>query len=127
MRWMTRWAPALLLVLLPMQADARPATVTGFAARYAPGMMARVARNRHMAQATCMVASQFVGIGGWLTVTGLKTGAVRRCKVVDVPQPYDAKPLLRRGIVVELDHTSAKAICGSVREPPRQCPVRVRH
>lgn len=98
----------------------------GYAARYASGVMARVARVRGIAPASCMVAlTSAHEITGrqWVWVLGKRTAVLRRCKVVDLPEDRDRQALEERGIVVELDHGSAGAICGSVVDPPRQCPV----
>lgn len=62
----------------------------------------------------------------WVWVLGLKTEVLLKCLVVDLPQNKDRPNLQRRGIVVELKYESAKLICGSVVDPPRQCPVLVR-
>jgi hypothetical protein len=59
----------------------------------------------------------------WILVIGKRTGVARRCKVIDLPQDSDRQALERREIVTELDHESARAICGSVVDPPWQCPV----
>jgi hypothetical protein len=98
----------------------------GVAARYSPGTMERVARVRHMQPppGTCMIARLLPrDLGKWYTVTGLMTGHSRRCLVVDWAHPRDRARIARRGIVAELRHEDAAYICGSVREPPRQCPV----
>ena len=100
----------------------------GYAARYAPGVMAKVAKVRGIASADCMVAltsARTITGRQWIWVLGRRTQALRRCKVVDLPQDNDREVLKQRGIVVELDHDSARAICGSVVDPPSQCPVRV--
>lgn len=98
----------------------------GYAARYAPGVMARVARVRHIAPADCMVAltsARTITGRQWVWILGRRTRVLRRCKVIDLPQERDRKGLEAREIVVELDHESAREICGSVVDPPRQCPV----
>lgn len=98
----------------------------GYAARYAKGVMGEVADHRGLAWAPCMVAlTSAHEITGqqWVWVLGRRTRVLRRCKVVDLPQDRDRAGLERRRIVVELDHGSARAICGSVVDPPRRCPV----
>lgn len=98
----------------------------GYAARYAPGVMAKVARVRGIAPVPCMVAlTSAKRITGrqWVLVIGQWTGAARWCLVVDLPQERDRQALDQRWIVVELDHESARVICGSVVEPPQQCLV----
>jgi hypothetical protein len=100
----------------------------GVAARYHKGTMERVARVRHMQQprGTCMIARLYPrDLGRWYTVTGLRTGHSRRCLTVDYSHPRDRASIARRGIVAELRHEDAAYICGSVREPPRMCPVLV--
>jgi hypothetical protein len=102
----------------------------GRAVRYAPKVMDRVAFNRGIAPAPCMVAwthAQARDMGEtWLTIEGVRTGVRRRCLVVDLPQPQHKPGLVARGIVVELDYSSSKQIC-----PPgwegaaRLCKVRV--
>lgn len=98
----------------------------GYAARYASGVMGKVADNRGLTWAPCMVAltsARKISGRQWVWVLGTRTRVLRRCKVVDLPQNRDRQRLKEREIVVELDHGSAGAICGSVVDPPRQCPV----
>ncbi len=97
---------------------------TGFAARYRAGMMEEVSRNRGLPIVRCMVASPYHPIGAWVTVSS-QYGS-RRCRVTDVPQPKHRPSIIRRGIVIELDHNSARHLCNSVRNPPRLCPVTVK-
>lgn len=100
----------------------------GYAARYAPGVMARVARVRGIASASCMVAltsARRITGRQWVLVIGRRTGAARWCKVVDLPRDGDRQALEQRRIVVELDEESARSVCGSVVDPPKACPVRV--
>lgn len=106
-----------------------PASATaqhGVAARYRPGLMQRVARNRGIEPAACMVASPSAPLRSWVHVSGRRTNKELRCLVVDVPQDRHRARLARLRIVVELDHESARVICGSVVDPPRLCPVTVR-
>jgi hypothetical protein len=103
----------------------------GRAVRYGPTVMARVALNRGIPWQPCMVAWTYAkdeDMGRkWLLVEGVKTGVRKRCLVVDLPQPRDKANLIKRGIVVELDARSSRAIC-----PPgwdgaaRLCAVRVK-
>lgn len=100
----------------------------GYAARYAPGLMQKVARVRGIAPQPCMAAltsARTITGRQWVLVVGKRTGVVRWCKVVDLPQQRDREDLKRRRIVTELDHESARVICGSVVDPPRQCPITV--
>jgi len=98
----------------------------GYAARYAPGVMGRVARVRGTAPADCMVAltsARRITGRQWVLVVGRRTGVARWCKVVDLPRDEDRQALEERGIIVELDQESARAVCGSVVDPPKACPV----
>ena len=98
----------------------------GYAARYAKGVMGRVADNRGIPRTSCMVAlTSARAITGqqWVWVWGERTRKGRRCLIVDLPQDRDRKALQDREIVTELDRESARLICGSVVESPRQCPV----
>ena len=95
----------------------------GFAPHYAPGVMERVARHRGMEQAGCMVSSPTLPLDTWLYVYGGQTGALRYCRVTDVSHPRDVARHLRTGRVIELDHETALALCGSVRDRPEACPV----
>lgn len=117
---MTRIALAVLLSV----SLAAPAQRSGYAARYRAGLMQQVSRNRGLPIVRCMVASPYHPIGTWVTVSS-KYGS-RRCRVTDVPHPKDRKAIVKRGIVIELDHNSALHLCGSIKEPPRKCPVTVR-
>lgn len=119
---MTRLLASVLITAILAPA---PAPRSGYAARYRPGLMHEVARNRGMTPASCMVAATHEQLGAWLTVRGQRTGAVLTCLVVDVPAARDRAAIIRKGIVVELDHASAGIICGSTREPPSMCPVTV--
>jgi hypothetical protein len=99
---------------------------SGYAAHYRPGLMAKVSRNRGLPVVSCMVASPFHRVGTWLTVTSRKNGRSLRCRVTDVPHPRDRARIVRRGIVVEVDFTSAKALFGIRRVgqlAPRDCKV----
>lgn len=120
---------ATLLLLLTCHAQnvhARPHTYSGYAARYRPGLMGKVSDNRGIPRENCMVAATFESIGTWVSVTGQRTGTTLRCKVVDVPAPRDRSHIQARGIIVEVAHKNALAICGSTRERPQDCPVIIR-
>lgn len=98
----------------------------GYAARYGAGVMGRVADNRGISRSSCMVAltsARRITGKQWVWVLGKRTGVLKRCKVVDLPQDRDRKALHEREIVTELDRESARDICGSVTDPPRKCPV----
>lgn len=100
--------------------------------RYAPGLMAQVARNRGIPPQSCMVAYTHatdadMGVT-WLEVEGRETGVRRRCLVTDLPRPgRDKANLIRRGVIVELDAESGRIVCGaSWSGKASECPVRVR-
>jgi hypothetical protein len=101
---------------------------TGFAVRYGPGVMERVAANRGIAPQACMVAwtaATDADIGERsLIVHG--PGGAARCLVIDLPQAKDRPALQRRGILVELGYDS-RWICGpGWSGRARDCLVRVR-
>ena len=116
-------AIGLLLVISIRMVEADARARSGYAARYRPGLMERVSRNRGLPIVSCMVASPHHPIGTWLLVRGRSGQA--HCRVTDVPHPRDRAQIIRRGIVVELSYPAARRLCGSVVEPPRACPVRV--
>lgn len=94
----------------------------GVAARYQPGLMEQVARTRGI-QTAHPVASPMEPLGTRLTVCSRR--ACIAATVVDVCAPRDCAAIIKRGIIVELSHADARTVCGSTREPPSQCPVRV--
>lgn len=68
-------------------------------------------------------ASPYHPLGTLIEVKSVRRGTEWRCIVGDFPHPRDRASIVRRRIVVELTPRGAMHICGSVREPPRQCPV----
>jgi hypothetical protein len=129
-------APVLLLGLLlcfyppepagaPVRAPDEP-TRAMQAARYAPGIMQRVARRRGMPFDQCGIALDHASLGSRVRVQGVRTGVALDCTVYDRSHPRD---LARhaRAQQVELDHDSARAICGRrwFRSRPKECPVLV--
>jgi hypothetical protein len=120
-----RYIAMLLLVCSAQTPIVHATPTTGYAARYRKGLMARVAQRRGMAQEKCMVAATHHPLGARLRVTGEVTGVSLSCRVVDIPHPRDRKTIERRGIIIEVSHENALAICGSTRQAPRDCPVRV--
>lgn len=115
--------PLLLAALLPMPVSAAR---TGYAARYrSEGLMRRAAvvHGVHVPAGLEVCASPHQPLGTVISVRSRR--GVWRCIVGDVAHPRDRASILRRGIVVELTPRGAMVICGSVREPPRQCPVTV--
>lgn len=127
-------AKALLILALGAQPamefraqPARPPDHTGFAVRYNPGVMERVARNRGIPPQACMVAwtyARAADIGRtWLRIAG-PAGAIE-CLVVDLPQDRDRPGLIKRGVVVELGYRN-RWICGAHWSGrARDCKVRV--
>jgi hypothetical protein len=101
----------------------------GYATHYRSGLFETVARNRGMSVVPCMVADDVADMGAWIWVRGVRTGALRRCRVTDVSAGSARVPgsdkwrHLRDGLI-ELDHDSAVEICGPwFRERWRNCPV----
>ena len=95
----------------------------GYAPHYAPGLMSKVAHNRDMPQAACMVSSPTLPIGSWVWVYGQRTGALLRCRVTDVSHPRDRARHLRTRRLVELDYAVTRALCGATDEPSAACKV----
>lgn len=120
------WLAVLLMSPAP------PEWHEGLAVRYAEGVMEAVARNRGIAPAPCMIAYTHAANADmgvlWLEVEGVETGVRRRCLAVDLPRPgRDKANLIRRDILVELDHESGRALCGAAWSgKATECRVRVR-
>jgi len=99
-------------------------------ARYGLGVMQRVAKKRGLAFRSvgvqCGASMDGPGIGAWIRVTGVRTGVVRECQVVDVSQTVDLKRHLKAR-QIEIDDRSARAVCGAkaYRSRPKECPVDV--
>lgn len=112
-------AQAALLLALG-QGDA------GYATRYSPGLMHRVASNRAMPVADCMVSDDLARLGTFVWVRGHNTGALLSCQVTDVSQARDRERHVKAGLV-ELDWASARRVCGEAafHGPWRWCPVTV--
>jgi hypothetical protein len=118
-------AKIALTIALAMP-QSQPASYSGYAASYAKGVMEHVADVRGIARQPCMVASWRLPLERWVVVRGQRTGVRRRCLVVDVCRPgRDCARIRRKHIVVELDWSTNKAICGASKEPPSYCPVTV--
>lgn len=95
----------------------------GYATHYRAGLFERVARNRGMPIARCMVADDRSSLGAIILVRGMRTGAWRWCQTTDVSAPEDRKRHLRDELI-ELDDDSARDICGKwYAERWRNCPV----
>lgn len=115
----------LYLILLTVFAMQGADIHHGYAPRYAPGVMERVSRVRHLPRVACMVSSPRYPIGTWLIVVGVNTNVVERCRVTDVSQTRDRARHLRTKREVELGYTEALRICGqaAMRKRPESCPV----
>jgi hypothetical protein len=99
--------------------------MSGFAPRYSPGLMERVARNRGMDVEGCMVSSPFYDIGTRVIVYGPNTDRALSCTVVDVSHPRDRARHIRTKRITELSYPAALALCGRkhINHRPEQCPV----
>lgn len=95
----------------------------GFAPHYAKGLMAEVSRNRDLPIAGCMVSSPTETIGTWLYVYGVRTGAVRHCRVTDVSQDRHRSGHIRRRMWVELSFEVTRDLCGTTTGRSVDCPV----
>lgn len=71
-------------------------------------------------------ASPYHALGTIITVRSSTRSTAWRCIVGDVAHPRDRASIVRRGIVVEVTPRGAMVLCGTVREPPSQCPVTVK-
>jgi hypothetical protein len=103
-----------------------PATAeAGYAPHYAKGLMGRVARRRKLDLARCMVSRPVGPIGAWVWVHGERTGVTLKCLVVDVSHPRDLKRHQRTRRIVELSWEVTRALCGTTKDSPKACRVRV--
>ncbi len=100
-------------------------SMDGYAPRYSPGLMERVAARRHMDAVPCMVSSPYYPIGTWVWVWGRNTNALERCRVTDVSAAKDRERHIRTKRVVELGYEEALRFCGEehMQHRPEQCPV----
>ncbi len=117
--------PFLLASLLVEPASAAH---TGYAARYSTeAKMRRAAAVHGVAVPAGMevCASPHHALGTIITVRSSRRRTVWRCIVGDIPHARDRAAIVKRGIVVEVTPRGAMVLCGSVEEPPRQCPVTV--
>jgi hypothetical protein len=98
---------------------------SGYAPHYAKNVMERVARNRDMPHADCMVSSPRYPLGTMIWVYGRNTDTLLHCRVTDVSHPRDKARHLRTRRVVELGYTEAERLCGlrAMRDRPEKCPV----
>lgn len=93
--------------------------------------MEAVARTRGIDPQPCMIAYTHATDADmgvlWLEVEGVASGVRRRCLTVDLPRERDKAGLIRRDILVELDHESGQALCGAAWSgKATECRVRVR-
>lgn len=119
------WALTTLYKLLVAAAMSSGVVDSGYAPHYAKNVMEQVARNRDIAPAACMVSRPRGPIGGWVWVYGERTGALLRCKIVDVSHPADLARHERTGRVAELSFAVAGVICGSTHGRVDECPVTI--
>ena len=96
----------------------------GIAAHYSPHLFERVAQRRGLPRADCFISSDWHAIGEWVVVHGRNTGRTLTCLVADVSRPRDRERHMRAGLF-EVDAGSAIKLCGSLKLPNRQCPIRV--
>ena len=117
---------ALIKILIAL-ALAGGESMNGYAPRYSPGLMERVARNRHMEAVSCMVSSPYYPIGTWVYVWSHNKAILRHCRVTDVSAPQDAPRHKRTKRIIELSYEMAIEMCGRehLNDRPEQCPVTV--
>lgn len=115
-----------LVALLVISSAVLSPPIEGYATHYAPGLFARVARNRGLPPADCHIASDWHPLGARVLVEGRRTGVVRVAQVSDVSAPKDrARHMWAK--LVELSYACAQAVCGAAFGGPwRWCPVVVR-
>jgi hypothetical protein len=116
-----------ILFLILIIAYPKPAK-QGYAARYSTNQVMERAAAHHGVtprKGEDICASPIHALHTHLVVHSKVRGnsSSIRCVVGDIAHPRDRAHILRRGIVVELTPRAALVICGSIREPPRQCPV----
>lgn len=95
----------------------------GFAPRYSPQLMARVAERRGMAVQGCLISSAYYPLGTHLWVWGVKTKRLKDCTVVDVSADKDRARHRRTKRLIEIAHEDAQELCGSTKSRPTDCPV----
>lgn len=125
---MKRLLLSALLAGLLAPAPASAAPQRGYAARYrSEGLMRRAAavHGVEVPSGLEVCASPHHALGTVITVHSRTRATAWRCVVGDIPAEKDRASILRRGIIVEVTPRGAIRLCGTVREPPRQCPVEV--
>lgn len=102
-------------------------SMNGFAPRYSPGLMEKVAQRRHMEAVPCMVSSPYYPLGTWVYVWSHNKKILRHCRVTDVSAPQDAPRHKRTKRIVELSYELAIELCGReyLHSRPETCPVTV--
>lgn len=116
---------ALLASLLAQSASAAH---TGYAARYRSEQLMRRAAAVHGVEVPDgleVCAATYHPLGTIITVRSSTRRTAWRCIVGDVPHARDRASIVRRNIIVEVTPRGAMRLCGSVEDPPRQCPVEV--
>lgn len=94
----------------------------GFAPRYSPGVMERVARARGLPYPACAVSSPYWPVGTRVWVYGVNVARLERCVVIDVSQARDRARHLRTRRVAELGAAEAARLCGNSGRPT-DCPI----
>jgi hypothetical protein len=118
---MTETLAAILLAVVLYGGE----MMSGFAPRYSPGVMERVAARRGLEVAGCLVSSPVYDIGTRVIVYGPNTDRALSCTVVDVSAPKDRARHIRTRRITELSYPAALALCGRkhINHRPEQCPV----
>ena len=101
--------------------------MSGYAPRYAPGVMERVARNRDLPAVECMVSSPYYEVGTWVWVWGKNTYSLHYCRVTDISAPKDRDRHIRTKRIIEVGYSEAIKICGIeyINDRPEKCPITV--
>lgn len=123
---MTRVLLSILLAVLLVEPAS--AAQTGYAARYRSEQVMRRAAELHGVDVPAgleVCASPHQALGTVITVRSSRRGTSWRCIVGDVPHARDRASIVRRRIIVEVTPRGALRLCGTVQEPPSQCPVEV--
>lgn len=102
-------------------------SMNGYAPRYSPGLMEKVAQRRHMEIVPCMVSSPYYPIGTWVYVWSHNHSILRHCRVTDVSHPKDAPRHKRTKRIVEIAYENVAELCGEqfINSRPEMCPVTV--
>ncbi len=96
----------------------------GFAPRYSPHLMQRVAERRGIElNGRIAVSSAYYPLGTELWIWGVNTHTLKLAVVVDISHPRDMARHRRTKRLIEIAHEDAMSICGSVKSKPTDCPV----